>query len=315
MKRIGTLVLLLLVNSLIFSAIHVQSGPTIPGALIDHTEEALNTVMGPRLKENQELRGFLTEEADRYLLTVNLDGRELMIPIPLSWEAEPSYISDSLVYDGLALLDELPPLMIDVISKTSVLVENPDPSVRVGDRFWAIDARGNRIGLLGVRRVDESWLLLQQEGGKTLQVGMGLVQGPEIPVYLSMSIDAQRVFGVHAGACIPLRLYPFSLAVEGGTLGGREFSLGAGVKARVSFSQLFGTGWTPFRALSFNAAVSGGGAYSLGRGWGGYVQGTFLLEYVLGRWIIFAGGGERMRAFGLSVHDGLFFVAGTAYTF
>jgi len=82
-KRIGTLVLLLLVNSLIFSAIHVQSGPTIPGALIDHTEEALNTVMGPRLKENQELRGFLTEEADRYLLTVNLDGRELMIPIPL----------------------------------------------------------------------------------------------------------------------------------------------------------------------------------------------------------------------------------------
>ncbi len=74
MKRIGTLVLLLLVNSLIFSAIHVQSGPTIPGALIDHTERALQYV-GPRLKENQELRGFLTEEADRYLLTVNLDGR------------------------------------------------------------------------------------------------------------------------------------------------------------------------------------------------------------------------------------------------
>ena len=314
MKRIGTLILLLLTGALIFPAIHVQGGATIPFQLIDHTEEALNTVMGPRLKENQELRGFLTEEADLYLLTVTLDGRELMIPIPRAWEAEPSYISDSLVYDGLALLDDLPPLMIDALSKTSFLAEDPDPSIRVGDRFWAIDARGNRVGLLGVRRADEQ-LLLHQEGGKALQVGLGLVPGPKIPIHLFASADRRGVFGIHAGASVPLGIHPFSLIFEGGALGGGEFSLGVGVKARVSFSQLFGTAWAPFRGLGISAGVLGEGVYSRSEGWGLAVQGIFLLEYVLGRWIIFAGGGERVRAFGSALYDGLFFAAGTAYTF
>ena len=66
-------------------------------------------------------------------------------------------------------------------------------------------------------------------------MGLGLIKGPKIPVHLASSIDAQGVFGFHAGAHIPLRIYPFSLSVEGGILGGREFSLGAGIRARVSF--------------------------------------------------------------------------------
>lgn len=307
--------LLLLASSPIFSAIRLQSGPTIPLVLIEHVEDALSSVMRPRLTEDQTLNAFLEEEEDRYRLTVEVKDRHLVIPIPFSWETEKSYLSDSLVYDGLALLDDLPSMMIDFISKTSVLSESSDPSVRVGDRFWAIDARGNKVGLLGVRRVDDRRLLLQQEGGKALQVGLGLIKGPKIPVHLASSIDAQGVFGFHAGAHIPLRIYPFSLSVEGGLLGGREFSLGAGIRARVSFSQLFGTGWAPWRALSFSAGVLGGGIYSLSNGWGLSVQGTFLLEYALGRWIIFGGGGERVRVFGSSLRDGLFFTAGTAYTF
>lgn len=91
--------------------------------------------------------------------------------------------------------------------------------------------------------------------------------------------------------------------------------MSVGIRSRISCSQIFGTGWALWRGLGFSANLLGGGAYRPDRGWGGYVQGIFLLEYVLGRWVVFAGGGERIRVFGSSVDDGLFFTAGTAYTF
>ena len=315
MKKRGSLILLyLLASTLVFAAIDLKSEPRIPSTLIHYTEDALHSVMGPRLGLGQRLLAHLKEEATHYTLTLELDGASLVIPIPLNVEAEPSYLADSLRYDGLALIDP-PELMIDLVTRTSVIATAPNHKVRVGDRFWATDAQNKHLGLLTTRRVEEHQLIMHQVSGKPLEVGLALERGPKVPLSISALFDFKDSVALQVATELPFGGYPFFLVFEGGSFFNEGGYLGGGLRARLSFSQLFGTNSSLWRNLGIGATATTGVVYSPIDEWSMYAMGTIALEYTLGRWVLFGGVGERIRATVESFHYGLFFSTGTAYTF
>ena len=314
MKYLASLIVLLIGSTLLFGGITLSSEAMIPSSIFIQSQQALTEVMGPRLGVDDELTAHLQMGKERYELVVQLNERSLTIPIPIELGNPASYIADSLVYDGLSLISDLPPFHIQALSSTSV--QAPSGSAAVGDRYWALDTQDRRHGLLTTRRVDDEGTLLHQISGKELAIGLGLVKAPKIPLSLGVVIHPQETVGVDLNGAFPTPWYPFSVLVETAYRFGEEFTLGFGLRTELAFSQLFGTKWALGRNLGLSATVSGGGAYHPESGWGVYVRGAFSLEYTIGGWRIFAGGGENALVFeDKSFHYGLFFHLGTAYTF
>ena len=318
MKRLWLLLLYLLLFSLPAATLELESESGVSDQVRLSVKRALERSMLPRLKADETLVAHLSELS---VLILQVGERTLTLDIATDDKDLEEYLVSNLRYDGLSLLQALPPLRLEVALERGFAVSlDSEKHIREGLSYWVLDGQGNKRGVVAashVRKSEPKLAFLQQTAGKELSLGMGLVPMGSFPLALHFSIGQGGALGFGVDSSYPLPSYPFRLLFGSTSPDLKQGFLVAGLGAELPLSGLFPSRTHFVRAISLEgrALVGIGTAFAEG-GLLYYSEGSIALVYRMGAWSFSLGGGNRVSASsGALAHQGLFLSLGTSYTY
>lgn len=305
-----TLLVLLAANAL---AVEVQfrSDGELPAGYEQQVRASLEELLLPRLEESSTLAAHLDGQR---LLTLVTEHGSLAVALPPKREEVADALLFALQWDGQALLSPLAGARLSYPLSYGFMLAAVDQP-RQGRPYWVVSRDGRRMGSVRIMRVvDEEIVVGTQTSGGALLPHMGIEAKGTLYLGVYGTATREGGFGVEAVVGHLLPLYPFSAYWGIGYGSDESVTLRLGIGAELALSHLLGTG----SAVGRNMAVEG--RADLGLGWSGGLllaaSARIGLAYHLSSWKVSALVGNRVGATeAATVHRGLFFTLGTAYTY
>ncbi|MFA5446925.1 MAG: hypothetical protein WC233_01455 [Sphaerochaeta sp.] len=308
-RALALLSFLLLSSALLGASFSFKAEALVDEAYALIVEKSLLELLVQRRPSSVELTATLSDD-----LTLHIEGNgeSLSTPLPQQEGEVEAFLIALLGWDGARFFDPLEGGRLSYPTKGGFMLTDFE-GAKEGERFWAFDADGRRVGsLLLTHSADQSQVAVQRSGRALLpHMAVGRTSTFDFGVYANLSLSlgwGAEIFVHHWRTLHPFFL---SAAILYHSVDGIGLRLGVG--ATLPMSQLFGTR----SHLARNLSVEGWAGTSLG-----YAQdlvvsadGRIGLSYHFDRWKITALVGNRIGVSkGMIVDQGLFFTVGTAYT-